>query len=90
MLMRTLCRKTIKKGTPNSPMNGGQGVEVSKTLFYVQFFVKSNCIHIFTNGIDIKMHKSVMIFGKSLCNLQNMKQSTINSIIYGRRCFWTV
>ena len=32
--MRTLCRKTIKKGTPNSPMNGGQGVEVSKTLFY--------------------------------------------------------
>ena len=34
MLMRTLCRKTIKKGTPNSPMNGGQGVEVSKTLFY--------------------------------------------------------
>ena len=34
MLIRLLCRKTIKKETPNSPMNGGQGVEVSKTLFY--------------------------------------------------------
>ena len=25
-----------QKETPNSPMNGGQGVEVSKTLFYLR------------------------------------------------------
>lgn len=34
MLIELLCRKTRQKETPNSPMNGGQGVEVSKTLFY--------------------------------------------------------
>ena len=36
MLIELLCRKTRQKETPNSPMNGGQGVEVSKTLFYVR------------------------------------------------------
>ena len=47
MLMRTLCRKTIKKGTPNSPMNGGQGVEVSKTLFYNGCPDNKNIFYIF-------------------------------------------
>ena len=47
MLMRTLCRKTIKKGTPNSPMNGGQGVEVSKTLFYTYYLFCGKQISIF-------------------------------------------
>ena len=34
MLMRLLCKKMEKKETPNSPMNGDRGGEVSKTLFY--------------------------------------------------------
>ncbi|HIU66523.1 MAG TPA: hypothetical protein IAC64_03410, partial [Candidatus Caccomorpha excrementavium] len=29
-----------QKETPNSPMNGGQGVEVSKTLFYKGSYYK--------------------------------------------------
>lgn len=36
MLIRLLCRKMIQKETPDSPMIGGQGVEVSKTLFYLK------------------------------------------------------
>ena len=53
MLMRTLCRKTIKKGTPNSPMNGGQGVEVSKTLFYFWYtFVPKNMSAILSGRME--------------------------------------
>ena len=41
MLIRLLCRKTAQKETPNSPMNGGWGVEVSKTLFYPRWYEDS-------------------------------------------------
>ncbi len=46
MLMRLLCRKTIQKETPNSPMNGGWGVDVSKTLFYIKSAEKNKCLFI--------------------------------------------
>ena len=42
MLIRLLCRKMIQKETPDSPMIGGQGVEVSKTLFYSGIPEKGN------------------------------------------------
>ncbi len=50
MFIRLLCRKMGKKETPKSPKIGGQGVEVSKTLFY------------FIGNSDVGEHKKKHMF----------------------------
>ena len=43
----------IQKETPDSPMIGGQGVEVSKTLFYIQISKEERTMKEFWNTIQL-------------------------------------